>query len=192
MYKIKNWMCENDWTEGNYNNDMKQFLTVECKIEDPVALNNPTCAIQLSLNELSFKERIKIMTDILEENLKDKEFFFCEYGSIGMCYKQKYIKGHYNKENCIEFDTFYPGEGLSYTYKNITFIKVDKNTFKYRKYIKRVVLGKTEEGSYYIVDLNGKMVIRVYDYRGLVLLSKDENQLNLWKKKYAQFIPENT
>ena len=37
-----------------------------------------------------------------------------------MCYKQKYIKGHYNKENCIEFDTFYPGEGFSYTYKNIS------------------------------------------------------------------------
>ena len=111
MYKIKNRMCKNDWTEGDDNNDMKKFLTVECKIEDPVALNNPTCSIQLSLDELSFKERIKIMTDILEENLKDKEFFFCEYGSVGMCYKQKYIKGHYNKENCIEFDTFYPGEG---------------------------------------------------------------------------------
>lgn len=41
------------------------------------------------------------------------------------------------------------------------------------------------------MDLNDKMVIRVYDYRGLVLLSKAKNKLNLWKEKYAQFIPEN-
>lgn len=190
MNKIKSWMCKNNWSAGDYNNEMKHFLTVEFKIEDPVHINNPDCSIQLSLDELSFKERIKMMTNILEENLKDKEFFFCEYGSIGIYYKNKYIKGHCNKENCIEFDTFYPGEGFCYTYKNITFIRVDKNTFKYAKYVKQAIFGKYSEGDYYFVNLKDKLVIRIYDYRGLVLLCKDERQLNLWKEKYSEFIPE--
>lgn len=181
MHNIKSWMTES-WIEENYKEDVKDFIFKKFQLEDPVAKNNIDNSLLIDLTSMKLKKRLKAASGILSTLLNENDFIFCEYGVIGIDKKRRYIKGHPHKENCFEFKS--QNDDLWYCYDNITCCRVDRNKFKFHKYIKDVIFKNNFWNNYYFINLHEKFAIRVYDERGLVIVSE---QLDETKKKINSY-----
>ena len=177
---------EDHWFDEENNQGIRSFICQDFVFEDPVWQNNPKNAIQLDFTLIPKRKRISFVIGFLRELLDEKDFFLCEYGSIGISDRVKLVKGHPPKENCFEFQGF--NENIDYLYHNITYIKVRAGQFNFRHFVKSVFRKLYPAENYYLIDLIGRMGIRVYDERGCVIVAKDKNRLKELADRYRKFL----
>lgn len=187
MHSIKKWMCQNDWFKENKNFELKEFIQNKFLIEEPVYLNNIGNALQIDLTSFSTKKKISFAVQIFTELLGDFDFFFCEYGAIGLSDRKRYIIGKPNKINCIEYQTTNPD--IEYLYNNISYVRVCRKHFKFQRYVRDVICKKCFSNLYYFIDLDRQIALRMYDDRGIDVVCNKE-LLKLLYKKYNDLISE--
>lgn len=184
MHKIKNWMCRNNWFDDNNQDKIKEIMR-ELYIEDSVYHRNQD-ALQLDFTMLSCKKRITLLTEILSFILNDHEFFFCELYAIGINLRNKYITGHPNKENCIEYQSL--DDDVVPMYDNLSFIRVDPHTFHFHRFASDVMKNSTFINNYLFVDEKHRLVIKAYDERGMAIAGKDREYLRKLFCRYEKYI----
>lgn len=172
-------MRQNDWFNENRNFELKKFIQDKFLIEEPVYLNNIGNALQIDLTNCSKKKKIFLAVQIFTELLGNFDFYFCEYGAVGLNCK-KYITGRPNKVNCIEYLTTNPD--IKYLYDNISYIRVCKKCFNFRRYVRDVICKKSFINLYYFIDLDRQIAIRMYDSRGMDIVCNKELRKLLYEK----------
>lgn len=186
MHKIKKWMTKDHWFDEESNQEIRSFICQDFVFEDPVWQNNPQNAIQLNFTSIPKRKRSSFVVGFLHELLNGKDFFLCEYGSIGISDKKKLIKGHPSKEHCFEFQGF--NEDIDYLYHNVTYIKVRAGQLNIRHFVRSVFKRVCPACNYYLIDLIGMMGIRLYDERGCVIVAKDKKKLEELSDRYSKFL----
>ena len=174
MHKLEKWM-NNSWIEENNSKKIKDFLFKELKMEEPFAENNHQYSISITFSDSRLSEKINIMKCIAEKIFETNDFFLCEYGVIGIDNKYKYIKGHPNKEECIEYES--KNEDVWYCYNNITYCRINKGCFRFKRYIKDVVFKNHYCNDYVFVDIDRKLAVIFDDYPGILVITKDKKEI---------------
>lgn len=171
MHSLKKWMDEK-WISENCNNKMRDFIVKQHLIEDPLIQNNPGKTITVDLTTVNLHQRLKMAEKVFSIFFNKDDFYFCEYGAIGIDKKKRYIIGNPNKENCFEFKS--KNKDIWYCYDNITYLRVKPKTFRFYRYIKDVIYKNHFWNSYYFIDLKNMIAVRMYDERGMAILFDDE------------------
>lgn len=184
MHKIKNWMCRDKWFDDNNQDKIKRVVREFC-IEDSVYHRNHN-TIQLDFTSLPYSKRTMLLAEILEYTLNDNEFFFCELYAIGINLKHRYIKIHPNKENCVEYRTL--NEDIVPLYDNLSFIRVDPNTFRFKRFAKDVFTKNGFINNYLFIDEKRNLVLKPYDERGIAIASKAKEYLRELFFRYEKYI----
>ena len=188
MHKIKKWMCNDEWFSECRNSELKEFIQGKFSIEDPVYVNNSENALQIDLTRYYFlRKRISVAVQIFKDLLGDGDFLFCEYGAIGLSDLKRYVNGRPNKINCIEYQTANPD--IEYSYSNISYVRVSRNCFRFRKYARDVMYRKNFWNRYYFIDLDRQRVVRMYDDRGMDILCDKKLRRTLYGK-YCSIISD--
>lgn len=184
MHKIKRWMQEDGWFAENENQEIQKFIQ-DFRFEDPVFLNSPTNAVQFDFTSLPMRRRKKRIRQIVSAILKDRELFVCEYGSIGLQEKRKLTKGHPKKENCFEFQSFC--EDISYLYDNVTYIRLLPNQLRIAKFVGKAFQKRADE-QYYIISLQDPLGLRLYDERGMVVISPNKEMVRQLQTEFSELV----
>lgn len=174
MNKIKRWM-NNSWLEEDNRNEVKDFLFKDLKIEVPFTEDNFKDSISIIFSDRKLSKKINIAQNIMEKLFEKNDFFLCEYGVIGINNKNKYIKGHPNKEDCIEYVN--QNKDVWYCYNNITYCRINRGCFRFKRYIKDVVFKNNYCNDYVFIDINQKLAVTFDDYPGLLIVSKDNEKM---------------
>ena len=142
-------MTKDHWFDEESNQEIRSFICQDFVFEDPVWQNNPQNAIQLNFTSIPKRKRSSFVVGFLHELLYGKDFFLCEYGSIGISDKKKLVKGHPSKENCFEFQGF--NEDIDYLYHNVTYIKVRAGQLNIRHFVRSVFKRVCPACNYYLI-----------------------------------------
>ncbi len=179
-------MMDEDWFEENNNDIVKDFIFNKVKLEDPLSINNPQTCITIDLTSIKMCKRVRAAVCILADLLNADEFIFCEYGVIGIDQQRRYIKGHPNKENCFEFKS--KAEDRWYAYDNITYIRVNKERFRFDRYVQDVIYKNYFWNNYYFISLNHNFAVRMYDERGISIVYENITPLKKVLASYKDLI----
>lgn len=188
-YKLKKYMT-NDWWNVVDSKAIKDFITQTFLLECPIYLRNAHCGIRFNFDDLSAKQTAQVAGDITAKIFSDKEFYLLYYFSIGIPPKllKRYIKGNPNKETCIEYETLHNADDFVPNYNNVSFVKVDGQTFNINKYVKDIAYGHGSESDIYLVNMNESCALHFYDCRGMDIVSLDKKVLIDLYNSFEEYI----